>query len=171
MVVSYKASPGFSSIANSLRDSGSEPKLLSAPHQVPKGPAKAYDGAQRMNATLSFLVPTISLLSCIPAALAWSHALPKVGTVRDADFYQLVSTSAMQVLGIITLVWPTLYHARLARLSWIWTWILAIVSTGCTLAALSLYALLPTSWSALFSFGGSVAQALVTLQLVYSIST
>ncbi|KAI9795316.1 MAG: hypothetical protein M1833_007228 [Piccolia ochrophora] len=98
-------------------ESGNELDPHSRPHQALKGPSEAYDSSLKMTATLSFLVPTISLLSCIPAALAWSHASPEVGAANDAEFYQLVSTTTMQVLGIITLIWPTVFHAHLARLS------------------------------------------------------
>lgn len=147
-----------------------EPGQLQQLEQAPDNAVEAYSTPINTHATLSFLVPTISLLSCVPAALAWSHTSTQVGTVNDANFYQLLSSSAMQLLSIGTLIWPTVFYVRLARLPWVWTWILATVSACCTVAAVPLYVLLPTSWSALFSFCGSVAQALVLLQLVHAIS-
>ncbi|KAF7508415.1 hypothetical protein GJ744_009268 [Endocarpon pusillum] len=147
-------------------DPDAEQRRVSQLDQAPEHAVEAYTSA---SPTLSFLVPTISLLSCIPAALAWSHASRQVGNAKDAEFYQLVSSSAMQLLGVVTLIWPTVFHARLGRLSWVLTWILAGSGACFTLLAVPLYLLLPTSWSALSSFGGSVALALVLLQLVHTI--
>ncbi|KAI9799839.1 MAG: hypothetical protein M1825_004400 [Sarcosagium campestre] len=140
---------------------------LSPSNQVLENPIEVFNDSATILATFSFLVPTVSLLSCIPAALAWTRASSAVGTVDDAEFYQLVSASAMQILSVATLIWPTVFQARLARSSRIWTWILACVSTCFAILAMLLYNRLPPSWSSLLSFGGSVAQALVTLQLVH----
>jgi len=85
---------------------------------------EAYPHSRSVIATLSFLVPTICLLSCIPAGLAWSHTPSTVGAYNDGNFYQLVSSSAMQLLGIGTLIWPTLFSTRLSRTSWIWSCVL-----------------------------------------------
>ena len=159
----------FPDTANNHRDPDAEERRLSQLDQAPEDAVEAYSSARNASPTLSFLVPTISLLSCIPAALAWSHAPRQVGTVKDAEFYQLVSSSAMQLLGVATLIWPTVFHARLGHLSWVLTWILAGTSACFTILTVPLYLLLPTSWSALLSFGGSVALALVLLQLVHRI--
>jgi hypothetical protein len=107
---------------------------------------------------LSFLVPTISLVSCIPAALAWYNSTPQIGASHDANFYQLISSSVMQLLGLLTLIWPTVAHTRLAKLAWFWTWVLANTSACFTTLAILLCLLLPTGWSALLSFSGSLAQ-------------
>lgn len=136
-----------------------------------KSAVQAYNDTRSTTATLLFLVPIICLLSGIPAALAWSHAPSKAGTVDDADFFSLIATSALQILSTVTLIWPTVFNSGLARLSWVWTWVLAISSVCCTGVAIPLYLFVPTSWSSLVSFGSCVAQALVTLQLVHGISS
>jgi len=74
----------------------------------------------------------------------------------------------MQLLGIGTLIWPTLFSTRLSRTSWIWTCVLTGTGIICTLVSVSLYLYAPTAWSGLLSFCGNVAQTLVLLQLVQS---
>jgi hypothetical protein len=122
--------------------------------------------SQNVNSSLTFLVPTVCLLSCIPAAIAWTHTTPSIGTIDDANFYQLLSSAVMQLLGLPTLVWPTVFHVQLAKMTWFWTWILAGASACCTVVAVLVYLWLPTGWSGILSFSGGAAQALVVLQLV-----
>jgi hypothetical protein len=75
----------------------------------------------------------------------------------------------MQALGLLTLIWPTVAHTRLASLAWLWTWVLAGVSVCFTVLSVPLYLILPAGWSGLLSFSGSLAQILVLLQLVHTI--
>jgi hypothetical protein len=119
--------------------------------------------------TLSFIVPTICLLSCIPIALAWTHSPRKVGTIHDANFYQLIAGSLVQLLSLATLLWPTLFHSTFSGYYWLWTWILAVFSGVCAIISVPLYVFLPTAWSMAVSFGGMIAQALIVLQIVNAI--
>jgi hypothetical protein len=155
--------------AHSFRNPQTEADQLSQIDQAPKTVVQAYKGESNISATLSFIVPTISLLSCIPAALAWYNSSPQVGTRHDANFYQQLSSSIMQALGLLTLIWPTVAHTRLASLAWLWTWVLAGVSVCFTVLSVPLYLILPAGWSGLLSFSGSLAQILVLLQLVHTI--
>jgi hypothetical protein len=157
-------------IAHTSRDP--KKKETASSVEVDKPPSnaiEAYKTKSNLNATLSFLVPVISLISCVPAALAWYNSSPEIGTLHDPNFYQLISGSIMQLLGLVTLIWPMIFHSRLASLTWFWTWILAGSSACMTVLAMALFLVVPTGWSALISFGGSVAQVLVILQLVYTI--
>ncbi|KAF2497257.1 hypothetical protein BU16DRAFT_526278 [Lophium mytilinum] len=118
--------------------------------------------------TLLFIVPATCLLSCIPTAIAWIHTAPGPAPrpTLDPNFYQLLSSSALQLLSLLTLVWPLMFHAELARMSWVWTWVLAGTSACSTIAAVFFYVWLSMAWSWVLSFAGSVAQALVVLQVV-----
>lgn len=87
---------------NSGRDVTPAKHQDTSPSQI----AEAYANPRGGNATLTFIVPTISLLSCIPAALAWSHTPSEVGGYNDGNFYQLLCSSTMQLLGTVTLIWP-----------------------------------------------------------------
>ncbi|PMD15953.1 hypothetical protein NA56DRAFT_324166 [Hyaloscypha hepaticicola] len=135
----------------------------------PHNAVDAYPRSNNLNAALSFTVPAICLLSCIPAGIAWSHTRVQVGSYNDGNFYQLLSSSAMQLLGIGTLIWPTLFSGRLVGLPRILAWILACTSILCTIISMPLYLYAPTTWSGMLSFCGNVAQTLVLLQLVYSL--
>lgn len=119
--------------------------------------------------TLSFIVPVVSALSIIPAALAWTHSNHQVGTAADADFYSLISNVAMQLLGLLAMMISVISNRHLANETWFWTWILASFSAGCAGIAIPLYLIVPTEWSAAISFAGAVAQVFVTLQLLYGI--
>ncbi|KFY90774.1 hypothetical protein V498_05837 [Pseudogymnoascus sp. VKM F-4517 (FW-2822)] len=115
-----------SSSPNWEADWRSESVHKSMEESPPPGAAKAQNinKSQNVNSFLSFFVPTVCLLSCIPTALAWTHTTASVGTINDANFYQLLSNTVMQLLGLFTLVWPTVFDARLATMAWFWTWIL-----------------------------------------------
>ncbi|KAF2815632.1 uncharacterized protein BDZ99DRAFT_565590 [Mytilinidion resinicola] len=136
------------------------PATTFAAQNTPKSPNLAP--------TLLFFVPAICLLSCIPTAMAWMHTTPGPSPrpTADANFYQLLSNSAMQLISLLTLVWPLMFHDELARMSWVWTWVLAGTSACLTIAAVLTYVWLSMQWSGLLSFAGGVAQALVVLQMV-----
>ena len=132
--------------------------------------ARAYEaGSGELISILSFFVPTICLLSCIPIALAWTHSPRQVGTTADANFYQSIAGSLIQLLSLATLLWPTLFHSTFSGRSWFWTWILAVFSGVCTILSVPLYVFLPNAWSMAISFGGMIAQALIVLQIVHAI--
>jgi hypothetical protein len=151
-----------------MRRSPSQPGLEfrdTSPEHI----SKAFPASKNANSTLAFLIPVFSLLSCIPAALAWVHSTHQIGTVQEADFFQLLSNSAMQLLGTLTLIIPTIFNARLVGQAWFWTWVLATASTICSIVAVPIYLTVPTEWSAAISFAGNVMQGFVTLQLIFAI--
>ena len=75
----------------------------------------------------------------------------------------------MQLLSVLTMIIPTIYNIRLIRQAWFWTWILAGSNTLCVSTAISLYLNVYTDWSVAIYFAGSVAQAFVTLQLMFAL--
>jgi hypothetical protein len=118
--------------------------------------------------TLNFIVPSMLLLSCIPIAVAWSHSPYEIGNSRDANFYQLISNSIIQLLSLATLLSPTLFYSKFSGYAWYWTWFLAVLSGFCTVLSLVLYCFVPVAWSMLIAFCGTVAQALIVLQIVHA---
>lgn len=94
----------------------------------------------------------------------------KQGHVTDAEFFQLISSVPMQLLGIGTSLWPIIQDLRPNRAAWVEGWTLAVISACLTIAAIPLYILVPTSWSAMSLFGGSFIQALLQLQLLLGIA-
>ncbi|CZR66398.1 uncharacterized protein PAC_16299 [Phialocephala subalpina] len=94
--------------------------------------AEAYPKSSKVISTLSFLVPAVCLLSCIPAGLAWVHTPYQVGTHNDGNFYQLLSGSTIQLLGTGTLIYPSLFSGRMVGLPRFWAWVLIGTSILCT---------------------------------------
>jgi hypothetical protein len=122
-----------------------------------------------MRSSLNFIVPIVSLLSVVPAALAWSHSGTERGSIVDSDFYQALNGAILQLLGLLTLVWPTLGHSRLSSIDWFWIWLLAGFGAVCAPMSVFLYLFLSTSWSFVFAFAGAVSQTIVQLQVINSI--
>ena len=169
-VGSFFLSPSFTHISKISDRQPPEP----GPEFKDKDPKNVVDAFAPtwVQTTLTFLVPAISLLSCIPAALSFVSATNEIGTARDADFFQLISSSAMAVLGLLTMTIPTFSRkTKLGKMAWFWTWILAGFSGVCAIVSIPLYLAIPTQWSAAVAFSGSVAQGLVTLQLMYAIES
>ncbi|KAE8442195.1 hypothetical protein EG329_003724 [Mollisiaceae sp. DMI_Dod_QoI] len=115
---------------------------------------------------LLFTVPTICAVSCFLAGLAWMHTPPQIGSSSDGNFYQLLSSSLVQLLGTFTLA-PTLLSKTLVGLHRILAWVLAVTSILCTVVSMPLYLYATTAWSGLLSFFGSCAQALILLQFIF----
>ncbi|EPE37130.1 hypothetical protein GLAREA_09293 [Glarea lozoyensis ATCC 20868] len=138
--------------------------------RLPAAVARAYEASSKgLISTLSFFVPAILLISCVPIALAWTRSPQEVGASNDANFYQLIAGSLIQLLSLATLLYPTLFHSKFQGHSWLWTWILALFSVACTILSVLIYVFLPVAWSMVVAFGGMTAQALITLQIVHAI--
>jgi len=90
----------------------------------------------------------LSLLSCIPTALAWTRSPHQPGTTSDANFYPLIANIGMQILGSLTLIIPTISNARLVGHAWFWAWVLAGTSIVCAIVAIPLCLSATTEWSA-----------------------
>ncbi|KAF3042331.1 hypothetical protein E8E12_002268 [Didymella heteroderae] len=131
--------------------------------------AHAYASGETMRSTLTFIVPIFMLLSAIPAAMAWKHSKPDKGGTLDSDLWQALASSILQLLSLITFIWPTLKNPRLSQLTWIWIWLLAGFSAVCAIASVPVYLMGPTIWSFVISFAGSLGQAVVQLQVVNAI--
>jgi hypothetical protein len=85
--------------------------------EVPWKMALAYRQSPAPNSTLAFLVSMLSLLSSVPVLLDSTHSTHQVGSISDADFYQLISSSILQLLSTATMIIPTIYNVRLAALT------------------------------------------------------
>lgn len=124
-------------------------------YSLPASEVKAYAKAERHIPLLSFFVPVSCLVSCIPMGFAWTRSDVQSGRVGDPNFYQLIAGSILQLLSLAALVCSTVFHAKLARLSWLLTWILVAISASCTLSNIPLYLLSPTAWSMIIAFSGN----------------
>jgi hypothetical protein len=100
--------------------------------------------------------------------LAWEKATNSPGSWADADVWILFQTSAMQVLGLFTAIFP-IYNASAASVSR-WTWIFTALGMACAIGTILMYLLVATIWGFLISFLVSVAQAYAVLQLALHVS-
>jgi len=117
----------------------------------------------------AFIVPIICGLSLIPTYFAWSHAGHDPGKATDSDFFHLIASVPIQLLGISTAVWPIVNSLRPDRAVWIQCWTAAGMSSCFTVAALPLYVLAPSAWSGMSLLFGAIAQSLLQLQLLLAI--
>ena len=83
--------------------------------------------------------------------------------MSDADFWLLLQSSVMQLLGLFTPMLPV--YRRPSKYAWVWTWVLVAAGSCCAIIVVPLYVIAPTIWSALLSFFGSAGQAFMLLQL------
>jgi hypothetical protein len=149
---------------------GDKLKTLSAHGSQSVIVAKTYEpgGTRSINA-LNFIVPSTLLLTCIPIGLAWTRSATEMGRSNDANFYQSLAGSILQLLSLATLLYPTIAHSRISGHPWVWTWVLASVSVVCTLLSPALYTVVPVAWSMVLAFAGAAAQALIILQVVHAL--
>jgi hypothetical protein len=124
---------------------------------------------EKARSALAFLVPVICALSAIPAYFAWTHAENKPGEVTDSDFFQLLASAPIQLLGICTALWPIINNLRPDRAAWIQSWTLATISVCFSIAAVPLYLLAPAPWSGTSLLAGSFMQSFLQLQLILGI--
>lgn len=110
-----------------------------------------------------FFLASISALLCFSATPIGpeSHA--------DANFYQLLSSNVLQVLSIVTLLWPTLFHARLSKMAWFWSWVLAGISVICVVLSMVIYLAVSVCWSSVLSGFGEASVCVVRSMLLFRI--
>lgn len=122
-----------------------------------------------MQSSLVAIVPVVCVLSAVPAALAWKNGSNMRGATTDADFYQAIAGAMMQLLGLVTFVWPTLSHPRLCSMAWFWIWILAAFSALCAILSIPLFLTVSSTCCFVVGFIGVLAQAIVQLQVITSV--
>lgn len=112
----------------------------------------------------------ISIVACIIQGQAYSISIQLGGKSRggvdDPDFYNALQTFLMQTLTLYTVLAPAL-RSNGPRYEF-WVWLLAALSLGSGIAGLVVYPFF-TMLSPLLACVSSVLQALVTLQLVFSL--
>ena len=114
------------------------------------------------------IVPIASLLSTIPAALAWRYGGVERGTTMDSDFYQAIAGMMLQFLSLI-IFWPSLSDPQLSIKSRFLILDPCGFSGLSSLVSVPLYLVLSTTWSFIVAFVGGVAQAILQLQVINSI--
>lgn len=94
---------------------------------------------------------------------AGKYSTWEIGSHRNMDFWFMVQSSAMSLLGFFTAMFPL--YRRPWGLPWHWSLALCFVGTVSVLAAVPVYLCAPAFWSSSLLFIGAASQAAVTLQL------
>ena len=118
---------------------------------------------------LNILILTLCFFTSIPAYLCSSSTPLSPGSSINATFYQLLSVDVLQILSVVTLLWPTVFHARLSRMAWFWTWALAGITTICAVLSVVLYLFVSVGWSGLLGFLGEASMCVVSLMLIFRV--
>ena len=110
-------------------------------------------------------------ISVIPLGLAFHNSTRDApGSTSDSDFWLLIESSLMQILGLVTTTVINIVPRLREPHVWVWPKVLvgciAVLGLDCALAAPVLYVRFCPIYSALVSFLASAAQACMVLQLV-----
>ncbi|KAK6538400.1 hypothetical protein TWF694_011277 [Orbilia ellipsospora] len=117
--------------------------------------------------TATVMVLFLVILAAIPGYKAWQYSSRQAGTIYDADFWFLVQSCMMQLIGLFTIILPLALAGKLQIRQWVWTWVLFGIGIACGIAPIPMYLRWPTEWSATVAFLGSAAQAFITLQALF----
>ena len=113
----------------------------------------------------------ISIIACIIQGQAFSISIQlgakSRGGVDDPEFYNALQTFLMQTLALYTVLAPA-FRSNGPRYE-VWAWLLAALSLGSGTAGIAVYPFY-TMLSQLLACVSNVLQALVTLQLVFSLN-
>ena len=137
-------------------------KLLETPS---RNPPNALLEQEKARSALAFIVPVTCAVSFVPACFASVSSENKPGGVKDSDFFQLIASALIQLLGIFTTFWPIYKKLRPDRVSWIQSCTLALISFFLTIAAFPIYLCASRTWGGLTILAGSFVQSFLQLQL------
>ena len=107
----------------------------------------------------------VFLITIPTTALGWQYSPHQPGTTRDADFWFLVQSSCMTILGFAVLavpIWRTEAFSINARF---WIWGLLIAASLCVALSPLVYIFGPTEWSQCMSIISGIFQVFLTLQI------
>ena len=110
---------------------------------------------------LFFLIAAI-----LPGYKAFSISMKnnETGSVEDADFWFLIQSSIMSVLGSLVMVLPLLKKSWFCP-AYTTMWILFFSGVVFAVLSIAIYPLYNTGWSSVLSFFGSVASIFSVLAM------
>ncbi|KAF2007476.1 hypothetical protein P154DRAFT_517187 [Amniculicola lignicola CBS 123094] len=117
----------------------------------------------RTQAGLTAITFIVTIGASVLSGVAWKLDAPTPGTTHDSDFWTLVQSSVMQLLGLFTAIYPL--YKRSSGPPWVWALILTTTGAICSIAAIPMFLYVGSFWSSVVSFFGIAAQAVVILQL------
>ncbi|KAK0516359.1 hypothetical protein JMJ35_000962 [Cladonia borealis] len=132
---------------------------------------RATNGEDHLPAQLNHISSTLWLsllvfVITIPTtALGWRYLPHQPGTTQDADFWFLIQSSWITILGFAVLaipIWRTKTFSAKARF---WVWGLLITGSLCVALSPLVYLFEPTEWSQFMSIVSGIVQVFLTLQI------
>ena len=154
-----RIAPSWPQVASSLRQA--QKKSLSILNPCP-------ESGQDWTGIIMWSTFLLSVIAGFPTfALGWQHSGPNQGTTSDADFWFLLQSCSMSLLGLLTMAIPMWTDDSLGGAhAWL-TWSFVAIACLCTVVAPPVYLSAPTYWSAfLMTIVGSI-QAWVTMQMAF----
>lgn len=123
------------------------------------------------NCALLFAVPTLAILATIPAVLAFAHTPSTKGSPTSSEFYELLSSSIVQLLGLFIVLFPFLSPQSLdaGTKATTYIWFLGGISGLKTIGALPVFLVAAQNWASIMLFLGAAWRVLVVLQVVVGI--
>lgn len=111
------------------------------------------------------VVLIILIAGCVPLGLAWQVSENDPGTTADADFYLLIQSTAMQLLGIFLATSPLVCAGAFDTVGRRWVLAFGVAGSLCAVASVPMYLFTPKIWTGLLSFFGSAAEVAMILEL------
>jgi hypothetical protein len=94
-------------------------------------------------------------------ALGYAHSPHLQGTTNDADFWFLIQSTIVQLLGLVVSALIERKSGGLPK----WRWALPTAIAGaCSIIAIPLYLVVPTEWSSFLSLVAGATQSFMILQ-------
>lgn len=123
---------------------------------------------------LTVLASFITLLASIPAWRSYQLTPTGPGPREDANFYNLLASAVLQVLGLAVqmfgpLGWPSLFRRAAVATgdTAVVVWVFVALTLICTIASIPIFLWLSAQWSGMIAFAGQSILGLVQLLLVF----
>lgn len=98
-------------------------------------------------------------------ALGYAHSPHRQGSINDPDFWFLVQSSIVQLLGLVVSARLEWKNVNLSK----WRWVLPTVIAGvCSIMAIPCYLVAPTEWSSFLSLVAGSTQSFMVWQHLLS---
>ncbi|KAL8372481.1 hypothetical protein RB595_002014 [Gaeumannomyces hyphopodioides] len=140
--------------------------------QETQGVAVAETGQGASMAALMGLSMAVTLLALLPACFGFHRLEDTRGGWFDADFWALVSSAVLQLLGLLVqlvapLASPDKFRSALAAEAKHLVWGFSVMVCLCTVAAIVLYGSVSLLWSAMVGFAAQAFLGVIQLVLVF----
>ncbi|KAI1142579.1 hypothetical protein F5Y05DRAFT_231767 [Hypoxylon sp. FL0543] len=107
------------------------------------------------------------LASLVPMCMAWNKSADAPGSTDDSDFLISIQNAIIQSVGLALTLYTVQRRSEEHRVAWMCAIFLTVCGVVCACVAVPMYLFLPTRWSTLASYGGSLTQLCVILEIAW----